>query len=141
MNQILKRQTSRSHYGSKDRQHNGEKKKDKQRSTKHTHKTKDRLTRTALKPGGELICSRGVSSSWFTSGTRRVILVTNSMIIHDWEKDREVLTTNETYSWLFVTQIFHSGQMVSISEEKLKGKQKPESKKDRKQIMMSYKSF
>jgi hypothetical protein len=26
---------------SKDRQHNGQKKKDKQRSTKHTHKTKD----------------------------------------------------------------------------------------------------
>jgi len=34
---------------SKDRQHNGQKKKDKQRSTKHTHKTKDRVTRTPLK--------------------------------------------------------------------------------------------
>ena len=36
----------------KDRQHNGQKKKvqkDKQRSTKHTHKTKDRVTRTSLK--------------------------------------------------------------------------------------------
>jgi hypothetical protein len=34
-----------------DRQHNGQKKKgqnDKQRSTKHTHKTKDRVTRTPL---------------------------------------------------------------------------------------------
>jgi hypothetical protein len=30
----------------KDRQHNGQKKKDKQRSTKHTHKTKDRVTQT-----------------------------------------------------------------------------------------------
>jgi hypothetical protein len=28
--------------------------KDKQRSTKHTHKTKDRVTRTPLKTGGEL---------------------------------------------------------------------------------------
>jgi len=28
--------------------------KDKQRSTKHTHKTKDRITRTPLKPGREL---------------------------------------------------------------------------------------
>ena len=28
--------------------------KDKQRSTKHTYKTKDRVTRTSLKPGGEL---------------------------------------------------------------------------------------
>jgi len=35
----------------KNRQHNGQK--DKQRSTKHTHKTKDRVTRTPLKPGGE----------------------------------------------------------------------------------------
>jgi hypothetical protein len=31
--------------------------KDKQRSTKHTYKTKDRVTRTPLKPGGELMCS------------------------------------------------------------------------------------
>jgi len=36
---------------SKNRQHNSQKKKDKQRSTKHTHKTKDRVTRTPLKPG------------------------------------------------------------------------------------------
>jgi len=35
----------------KDRQQNGQKKKDKQRSTKHTHKAKDRVTRTPLKPG------------------------------------------------------------------------------------------
>ena len=34
---------------SKDRQHNDQKKKDKQRSTKHTHKTKDHVTRTPLK--------------------------------------------------------------------------------------------
>jgi len=32
--------------------------KDKQRSTKHTYKTKDRVTRTPLKTGGELRCSR-----------------------------------------------------------------------------------
>jgi len=30
---------------------------DKQRSTKHTYKTKDRVTRTLLKTGGELRCS------------------------------------------------------------------------------------
>ena len=34
---------------SKDRQHNDQKKKDKQRSTKHTDKTKDHVTRTPLK--------------------------------------------------------------------------------------------
>ena len=32
-------------------------KKDKQRSTKHTYKTKDRVTRTPLKTGGELECT------------------------------------------------------------------------------------
>ena len=31
--------------------------KDKQWSTKHTYKTKDRVTRTPLKTGGELGCS------------------------------------------------------------------------------------
>jgi peptidyl-tRNA hydrolase len=35
----------------KDTQHNGQKKKDKQRSTKQTHKTKDGVTRTPLKTG------------------------------------------------------------------------------------------
>jgi hypothetical protein len=40
----------------KNRQHNGQKKKDKQRSTNHTHTTKDRGKRTPLKTGGELMC-------------------------------------------------------------------------------------
>jgi hypothetical protein len=64
----------------KNRQHNGQKKKDKQRSTKHTYKTKDRVTRTPLKTGGELMYSRRVSSSCSTSGTRRANLVTNPII-------------------------------------------------------------
>jgi hypothetical protein len=34
-----------------------------QRSTKHTHKTKDRVTQTPLKTVGELRCSGGVISS------------------------------------------------------------------------------
>jgi len=41
----------------KNRQHNGQNKKvpkDKQRSTRHTYKTKDRVTQTSLKTGGEL---------------------------------------------------------------------------------------
>ena len=45
--------------------------KDKERSTKHTHKTKDRVTRTQLKTGGEVRCSGRVSSSCSTSGTCR----------------------------------------------------------------------
>jgi sugar diacid utilization regulator len=54
---------------------------DKQRSTKHTHKAKDRLTR--IKTGGELMCSGRVRSSYSTSGTRRVNLVTDSVISHE----------------------------------------------------------
>ena len=37
--------------------------KDKQRSTKHVYKSKDRVTQTPLKTGGELRCSGRVSSS------------------------------------------------------------------------------
>ena len=50
----------------KNRQHNGQKKKvqkDKQRSTSHTYETKDRVTRTPLKTGGEHRCSGRVGSS------------------------------------------------------------------------------
>jgi hypothetical protein len=54
--------------------------KDKQRSTKHTYKTKDRVTRTPLKAEGELRCSGRVSSSCSNSGTPRVNLVTNAVI-------------------------------------------------------------
>ena len=53
--------------------------KDKQRSTKHTHETIDRVTRTSMKNGGELRCSGRVSNSSFTSGTRRVNIVNSSM--------------------------------------------------------------
>jgi hypothetical protein len=61
--------------------------KDKQRSTKHTYKTKDRVTRTPLKTGGELRCSGRVSSSCSTSGTHNVNLVTNPVISREWGKD------------------------------------------------------
>jgi hypothetical protein len=84
--------------------------KDKQRSTKHTYKTTDRVTRTPLKTGGEIRCSRMVSSSSSTSDTLRVNLITNPVINHERGKDREVLTTSGTHPWSFVTQIFHSGQ-------------------------------
>ena len=47
--------------------------KNKQRFTKHTHKTKDQVTQTPLKTGDELKCSGRVSSS--TSSTRRVKLI------------------------------------------------------------------
>jgi hypothetical protein len=65
---------------------NGQKekeKKDKQRFTKHTHKTKDRIKGTPLKSGGELRCSEKVGSSCSTSGIRRVNLVTNPVMTHE----------------------------------------------------------
>jgi hypothetical protein len=45
----------------KDKQHNGQGKwtKGQKRSTKHTHKTKDRITRTPLKPGVNAGASEG----------------------------------------------------------------------------------
>jgi hypothetical protein len=61
----------------KNKQHNGRKKKvqkDKQRSTKHTHKTEDRLTRTPLEIESELSCSRRESNSCSKCDTRRVTL-------------------------------------------------------------------
>jgi hypothetical protein len=48
---------------------------DKHRSTKHIHENKDRVAWTPLNTGGELRQSGRVSSSYSTSGTRRVILV------------------------------------------------------------------
>ena len=70
--------------------------KDKQRSTKHTYKTKDRVTWTPLKTGGELRCSGRVGSSCSNSDTRNVNLVTNPVITHERGKDREVFTTGVT---------------------------------------------
>jgi hypothetical protein len=52
--------------------------KHKQRSTKHEHKTKDRVTRTPQRTGGELRCSG--SSSFSFSVTCHVNLVTNLVI-------------------------------------------------------------
>jgi hypothetical protein len=65
--------------------------KDKQRSTKHTYKTKDRVTRTPQKISGELMCSRRVSSSCSTKDNRRVNLVTNPVISHERGKDGKCL--------------------------------------------------
>ena len=100
-------------YISKNRQHNGQKKRYKRTNNDLENimlKTKDQATQTPLKTGGELMCSGRVSSSCFTSGTRRVNLVTSLVISHEWGKDREVFTTSETYPWSFVTLIFHNSQ-------------------------------
>jgi hypothetical protein len=92
---------------------------DKQRSTKHTHKTNDWLTRTPLKTGGEFRCFGRESSSCSTSGTCRVNLVTNPVISREWGKDREVFTTSGTYPWSLVTQVFHNGQPSHGGDRKI----------------------
>jgi hypothetical protein len=83
--------------------------KDKQRSTKHTYKTKDRVSRTPLRTGGELGCFRRVISSCSTSGSRRVNLATNPVISRERGKDREVFTTSGTYPWSFVRIVIFCG--------------------------------
>jgi hypothetical protein len=67
-------------------QRNGQKEKlqkDKQRSTKYAHQSKNRVTRTPSKPDHELGCSGRVGSSCFTGDTCCVNLVTNSVISHE----------------------------------------------------------
>jgi hypothetical protein len=59
---------------------------------------------------GELRCSGRLSSSFSTSDNRCVNLVINPVASHERGIDRGVLTTSGTYSWSFVTQIFHNGQ-------------------------------
>jgi hypothetical protein len=82
----------------------------KQRSTRHTYKTKDRETQTPLTTGGERRCSGKISSSCYTSDIRRVNQATNPVISQEWGKDWEVLTTSGKYMWSYVTQRIHSGQ-------------------------------
>jgi hypothetical protein len=48
------------------------------------------VTRTPLKTGGEFICFGKVSSSCSSSDTRRVNLVTKTVISHEWGKDRHM---------------------------------------------------
>ena len=87
----------RIHKWKNNRQHNGQKKKDKKTNNdlqNTTQKTKDRATRTPLKKGS---CS--------TSGASHVTLATNVMISHEGRKDLGLLTTSRPYPWSFVTQI------------------------------------
>jgi hypothetical protein len=69
----------------KDRQDNGQKIKDNMTNNDLptiTQKNKDRAIRTPLITGDELKYSGRVSSSFSTSGTRRVTLVTKPVIIY-----------------------------------------------------------
>ena len=78
----------RIHKSKKNRQPNGQKKKEKKNDLQNiTHKTKDRETRTTLKTRCELRCSGRVGSYCSTSGARRVTIVTNPVISHEWGKN------------------------------------------------------
>ena len=69
----------------KDRQNNGQKKKDNRTNNdlqNITHRTKDRATPPPFETGGELKCSERVGIACSNSATRRVTLVTNPVIIH-----------------------------------------------------------
>jgi len=55
-------------------------------------------------PLDELGCCERVSSSYSTSGTRHVTLVTN-LASHELGNSLIVVTTNGTYLWSFMTQI------------------------------------
>jgi hypothetical protein len=57
--------------------------KDKQGSTKHTHKTKDRVTRTPLKTGGELKNKLGIANC----KTRPHFLPLNYSSYHDMQNN------------------------------------------------------
>jgi hypothetical protein len=57
----------------------------------------------------ELRCSGRVSRSCSTSGTCRVILLTEQLISHEIGKDREVRPPSGEYPWSFGTHIFRNG--------------------------------
>jgi hypothetical protein len=59
--------------------------KDKQRSTKHTYKTKDRVTRTPLTTGGELRCSGRVAVPETRRRERWILFLIVSQHIKDFD--------------------------------------------------------
>jgi hypothetical protein len=62
-----------------------------------------------------LIYTNPTKTPWWThvscstSGTLRVTLITKPMIRHAWGKNQILITTNTTYPWSFVRQIFCKG--------------------------------
>jgi hypothetical protein len=81
--------------------------KDKQRSTKHTYKTKDRVTRTSIKTGDERRCCGRVSSSWSINLMNiyaiEVLLKddrTTACFIHGHKHRNCDSAKNETYTWV-----------------------------------------
>jgi hypothetical protein len=103
----------------KDRQHNGQKKKDKQWSTKYTHKTKDCVARTPLKTGSELRCTKRVSCSCSSSGTRRKFVVSEKSFIFIFQYYRYTISSGILSTWIYsfresYLSIFQYGSMIKL---------------------------
>ena len=99
---------------SKDRQYNGQKTKGQTRIYKTLHR-KSSQHEPHFKPRDELRCFRRISSSC-SHAARHVTLVTNQAIKSWMSKDRIAITTNGTFQWSFVTQIFvlNSASVASL---------------------------
>jgi hypothetical protein len=86
----------------------------------NTHKTKDQVTRTPLKTGGELRCTGMVSSSCSTSGTRRVIFSMKNIyasyhISFDFSSRQNVVVFFSTcvlHVWLVLTYVIYYTCMI-----------------------------
>jgi hypothetical protein len=65
------------------------------------------------------MCSGRISSSSSISDSRRVTLVTISWISHELGKDGIEITTNGTYPWSFVTQLFRNNSPSHDGDRKI----------------------
>ena len=85
------------------KQHNGQKKKD-----KRTNNDPQNM-HIKLKIEEQQLYYNRCYLRWSTGGTRYATLATNTVISHEWGKERIVITTNGTYTWSFVPQILRKG--------------------------------
>jgi len=78
-------------------------------NTKHYTENQILSNTNPIKTRDELGNSERISSFCSTNETRRITLVTNTVICHESCEDVIVVTTNGTYLWSFVTQISRNG--------------------------------
>jgi hypothetical protein len=91
--------------------------KGKQRSTKHTHKTEDRVTRTLLKTGSKLGCSGRVGSScstrYFYSWIFIVLYIAHWNTVHRIKKECDSTVMVSFKFFLFAFSFFH--QLIEMT--------------------------
>ena len=90
--------------------------KDKQRSTKHTHKTKDRVTRTPLKTRGELRCP-GRVEVLIINATKYSLVQPDSCMIYNTDFDFELLmrpVSTESRNWTCFSAANIKQNMVQV---------------------------